>query len=149
MNIARRLLLVVSGILLLLIGTMILIFPHSFYASNGVTLGNEASLLSEIRAPGGLLIGCAIILLLGVVRQNMLRSALILSALVYGTFGVARLFSFVIDGLPVTSLIAATFLEIIIGALSVLLIPGTKSESSATETVAGLGATFEKEKLWN
>lgn len=148
MNIARLILLTFSGILLFVIGAMILLFPHSFYASNGVTLSNQASLLSEIRAPGALLIACAVILLLGVIRQNMMQSALILSAIVYGTFGVARLFSFVIDGMPASSLVAATFLEIIIGVLSLLLIPKNKSESSATNTVTELGFTFlEKEKL--
>lgn len=147
MNIARRILLTISGILLFVIGFMILFFPHSFYASNGVTLGNQASLLSEIRAPGGLLIGCAVIILLGVIRQNIMRPALIFAALVYGTFGVARLFSFVIDGMPASSLVAATFLEIIIGMLSLLLIPSNKSEYSVTDSDAQLGAFFEKEEV--
>jgi hypothetical protein len=47
--------LTVSGLLLLAIGSTILFVPHAFYASDGIVLGNNPSLLSEIRAPGGLL----------------------------------------------------------------------------------------------
>ena len=149
MNTARRIFLIISGVLLLIIGIMILLFPHTFYASNGVILGEQASLLSEIRAPGGLLTGCAIVLILGAIRQNIMRSALMLAALVFGTFGAARLFSFTIDGMPGSSIVAAAFVEIIIGTLSVLLIPGIGWEFLTRESDAKAGATFKKEQIWN
>lgn len=68
-----KILLSVSGILLLIVGTSILLQPHAFFATNGITLGNNPNLLSEIRAPGGLLIGCATIILLGIFRQSIMK----------------------------------------------------------------------------
>ncbi|MEZ5346511.1 MAG: DUF4345 domain-containing protein [Pyrinomonadaceae bacterium] len=144
MNTFRRIVLIISGVLLLIVGIMILLFPHSFYASNGVILGEQAGLLSEIRATGGLFAGCGIILIIGAIRQNIMRSALILAALIFGTLGVARLFSFLIDGMPGSSIAAAAFLEIIIGTLCAVLIPGVGSGLSATETAAKKGQQLRR-----
>jgi transposase InsO family protein len=41
----------------LTIGAFILFAPHAFYGSYGITLGEDASLLSELRAPGAGLAG--------------------------------------------------------------------------------------------
>jgi hypothetical protein len=117
-----RILLSLSGVILLLVGSAILFFPQAMYSSNGVTLGDEPNLLSEIRAPGGMLIGSALVMLLGVIRQNLTRQALILAALLYGSYGVSRLLSMLFDGVPSTSLVWAALLELIIGALCVVSI---------------------------
>jgi len=115
-----KILLGVSGMLLLIVGAAILLQPHAFFATSGITLGNDPDLLSEIRAPGGLLIGCAMVILLGVFRQSIRQNALILSAIVYGSYGASRMLSMMFDGLPSTSLIAAAAMEITIGALCIL-----------------------------
>jgi hypothetical protein len=59
----------VSGLLLLIIGGTILLVPQAFYASDGIALGNDPSLLSEIRAPGGLLATSGLFILTGVMRH--------------------------------------------------------------------------------
>jgi len=112
-----KILLGVSGMLLLIIGAAILLQPHAFFATSGITLANNPDLLSEIRAPGGLLVGCAVVILLGAFRQSITKSALILSAIVYGSYGFTRMFSMMLDGLPSASLIAAAAMEITVGAL--------------------------------
>lgn len=118
----NRILLTVSGVILLLVGTATLLQPHAFFATEGITLGNDPGLLSEIRAPGGLLIGCAIAILLGAFRQSMTQTPLILSAIVYGSFGLSRLLSMGLDGLPSSSLIAAAVVELAIGGLCVVFL---------------------------
>jgi hypothetical protein len=125
-----RILLSVSGVLLFVVGAATLFQPHAFFASNGAMLGNEPSLLSEVRAPGGLLIGCASVMLLGVFRQSIIQQALILAVMVYGSFGVSRLVGITLDGLPSASLIGATALELIVGALCILALTRLKSNQS-------------------
>ncbi len=51
MNRLTPVFLVFAALLLLAIGGTILLVPHTFYASDGIVLGNDPSLLSEIRAP--------------------------------------------------------------------------------------------------
>ncbi len=41
----------ISGVTALSIGGFILVAPHTFYASYGITLSNDPNLLSELRAP--------------------------------------------------------------------------------------------------
>jgi len=40
-----------SGLTAVTIGACILFAPHAFYAGYGITLGQDANLLSELRAP--------------------------------------------------------------------------------------------------
>jgi len=80
-----------AGLLLLIIGSLILLMPQTFYASDGVLLGNNPSLLSEIRASGGMLAGGALVIFAGVVRPTVRSLAMTLSILIYGSFGLSRL----------------------------------------------------------
>ena len=116
----NRILLGASGVILLLVGAATLLQPHAFFASEGIRLGNAPGLLSEIRAPGGLLIGCAISILLGAFRQTLTQTPLMLSAIVYGSFGLSRLLSIGLDGLPSASLMGATAVELAIGGWCVV-----------------------------
>ena len=68
-----RALLGVSGLLLLIIGGAVLFYPVVFAAANGIVLPDAPSLLSEYRAPGGLLIASGVLILLGAVRSVMLE----------------------------------------------------------------------------
>ncbi|MEZ5277018.1 MAG: DUF4345 domain-containing protein [Opitutaceae bacterium] len=119
-NPLTRILLLVSGGLLLAVGCATLLQPHAFFAANGIALGNDPSELSEVRAPGGLLIGCALAILLGAVRASSTQTALILATMVYGLFGGSRLISIALDGLPSNPLIWAMATELIIGAMCLL-----------------------------
>ncbi|WP_255527040.1 DUF4345 domain-containing protein [Nodosilinea sp. LEGE 07088] len=112
--------LAVSGVILLLVGTATLLQPYAFFATEGIKLGNDPGLLSEIRAPGGLLIGCAIAILLGTCRQMITQAPLMLNAIVYGSFGLSRLLSMVLDGLPSAPLMGATAVELVIGGVCVV-----------------------------
>ena len=113
-----RILLAVSGTTGLTIGLAILFRPHAFLASSGISLGTDASLLSEIRAPGGLLLLCSLVALGGAIRQTLMQTGLVFSALIYSTYGLSRLVSIVLDGMPSPSLQLAALIELVIGALS-------------------------------
>lgn len=116
----NRILLSVSGVILLLVGAATLFHPYAFFAAEGIMLRSDPNLLSEIRAPGGLLIGCAIAVLLGAFRQTITSTPLMLAAIVYGSFGLSRLLSIVLDGIPSSSLIGAAAVELVIGGLCVI-----------------------------
>lgn len=111
-----------SGILLLVIGGTILLLPHVFYANDGILLGNDPSLLSEIRASGGLLAGSSLVILFGTFRPNLRSLAMILTVLVYGSFGISRLLGMVLDGMPSDGLIIATAIELIVAAIGLLIL---------------------------
>ena len=73
--------------------------------------------MSEIRAPGGLLLIAGVYLLHQALVSRHLRSALLFGAGVFGAYGIARLLSIFLDGVPSTSLIAATSVELVVSAL--------------------------------
>ena len=71
----------ISGLLLLIFGSGILLVPQAFYASDGVFLGNNPSLLSEVRASGGMLTGGALVIFAGIIRPALRSLAMMLSIL--------------------------------------------------------------------
>ena len=111
-----------SGMLLLVFGGTILLLPHAFYANDGISLGNDPSLLSEIRASGGLLTGSSLVILFGTFRPSLRSLAVILAVLVYGSFGISRLLGMVLDGMPSDGLIIATAIELIIAVIGLIIL---------------------------
>lgn len=116
-----RILLAVSALIGLAVGLAVVFQPHAFFTSTGIILGTDPDLMSEIRAPGGVLVLASLFIAGGAVRVRLMPAALWLSALLYGGYGLARLVSMVFDGMPSQTLIYVTGLELIIGAASLLL----------------------------
>lgn len=114
--------LTLAGLLLLAIGGAILLAPHSFHASNGIELSNNPTLLSEIRAPGGMLAAAAMLALFSVFRLSLRAFTTPLLVLVYGSFGLARLVSIVQDGMPVGSIVGAAVLELIVAIIGIAIL---------------------------
>ncbi|MDJ0700979.1 MAG: DUF4345 domain-containing protein [Woeseiaceae bacterium] len=112
----------IAGLLLLAIGGAILIAPHAFHGSNGISLGKNPNLLSEVRAPGGLLSISSIVILIAVFRTQLRSTAVKLSVLVYGSFGAARLVSIAFDGTPSPAIVGATVLELIVALLGLVIL---------------------------
>lgn len=121
-NSAPTVYLTVAGLLLLVVGGAILLAPHAFYGSNGIVLGNNPDLLSEIRAPGGLLASSGVFALVSVFRRHLRLIAVQLTVLVYGSFGLARLVSMVQDGTPSTSIVGAAVLELLIALIGIAML---------------------------
>ena len=116
--------LILSGLLLLAIGGTILFMPHAFYGSDGIVLGYDPSLLSEIRAPGGLLAASGIVILTGGFRPRGQSLAVMLTVLVYGAFGFSRLVGLALDGMPSNNLVMATGVELFVAAIGLIILYG-------------------------
>jgi hypothetical protein len=117
-------LLLVSGALLILVGTFILASPVDFYASNNIELGANVSLLNELKAPAGFLLAAGVFMIGAIFVRGQADTALCLAALIYLSYAASRSTSMAFDGLPAAGLVQATALEAIIGlaCLVVLMI---------------------------
>ena len=107
----------VAGITSLGIGAFILAAPHAFYASYGVALGADPSLLSELRAPGAGLAAFGAVMLSGIVRPALRQAAIVSALTVFLAFPAGRVLGLVADGMPSDGILAALFAELAIAAL--------------------------------
>ena len=107
--------LAIAGLVAMGFGAAILFMPVAFYASNGITLGSDISVLNDLRAAGGSILACGGFIFAGAFIPRLRFTATILSALLYLSYGLSRIVSLVIDGMPVEGLVQAMVLEIIIG----------------------------------
>ena len=120
----QKIALSISGVTALAIGTFITLAPHAFYASYGITLGQDPNLLNELRAPGAGLAVFGALMLAGVFRAAMAPTALAVALTVYLAFPVGRIVGIVLDGMPTGSVIGALAIEVVIAGL--LLISPTR-----------------------
>lgn len=130
-NKSLRILLAVSSLIASGIGAFILTAPAQFHASYGTDLGTNASLLSEVRAPGGALLALGLYMGLGVFRRALLESSAAVAATVYLAYGLSRLLSFGLDGRPDSGLVLAAGLELLLGAACAVLL--VRSRQSVEE----------------
>lgn len=113
-----KLLLLASGLIASGIGAAILFAPAAFHAIYGIELGNDPSLASEIRAPGGALLISGLVMLTGVFVARFAFASTLIAAAVYLAYGLSRLLSIAIDGWPDSGLVEATIFELTIGTVS-------------------------------
>lgn len=106
-----------SGLTALTIGAFILFAPHAFYAGYGITLGEDANLLSELRAPGAGLAGFGVLMLLGIWLHAILPVAMAAALTVFLAFPAGRLVGLAVDGMPSGGIIGALIVELVIAAL--------------------------------
>lgn len=114
-----KVVLFLSGLLLIVVGTASLFAPVAFKAGAGIDLEGNVNLLNEVRGYGGILLGCGILILLGAFIPNLSYTSNIVSIVVYLFFGAGRVVSILLDGMPADALIKATAAEIIFGLLGV------------------------------
>ena len=107
--------LIISGLIASVIGATILLAPVAFYATYGIELGGNPSLLNEIRAPGGALLVSGVLIISGAFVSKLTFTAVVVSTLLYLSYGLSRVISIAIDGMPVEGLVQAAILEIVIG----------------------------------
>lgn len=107
----------ISGITALGIGGFILVAPHAFYASYGIALGTDPSLLSEVRAPATNLAVLGVLILAGIVRPAWAQVSTVIALTVFLAFPAGRFVSLILDGVPSGSILGALIIEVAIGAL--------------------------------
>ncbi|MBI1386642.1 MAG: DUF4345 domain-containing protein [Rhizobiales bacterium] len=107
----------IAGVSALGIGVAITLAPHAFYASYGIPLGSDPSLLSELRAPGAGLAALGAVMLAGIVRQSLSAVALVAALVVFLGFPAGRIVGLAVDGLPSAGIMAALVFELAVAAL--------------------------------
>lgn len=109
--------LVICGIIGIYVGIEILFFPVTFYKDSGIEIGGNVSLMNELRASGGSLLACGTLVALGAFWVKLRFTAIVLSSLLYLSYGFSRVFSMVVDGMPEEILLYVAALEITIGLI--------------------------------
>ena len=104
----------VAGITSLGIDAFVLAAPHAFYASYGIDLGSDPSLLSELRAPGAGLAAFGAVMLAGIVRSALRQTAVIAALTLFLAFPVGRIVGLLADGTPSGGILGALVLELAI-----------------------------------
>lgn len=117
MKIITRLALIGSGAILGLIGGALMISPKAFLETSHVFVERDPGLMSELAAPGGLLVATGVFMLIGAAKLRFASMALATGAVVYGSYGIGRVVSMLLHGLPSQSLISATIIEVAIAVM--------------------------------
>jgi len=122
---ARRLVLLIAGIVAIGIAAAILFAPEGFYAAYGIEVAGNTNLTNELKAPAGVLFVAGLLMLAGVFRAQLTAVSLTAAAAIYLPYGLSRLLSFALDGVPNSALVSAAIFEIAVGAVCLLaLMPG-------------------------
>ncbi len=112
-----KVMLFLAGAIAAGIGLAGLIWPVGFHASSGITLGDNPSLMSEVRAPAAMLLAAGGFVLASVGVARWRPAAIRVSAAVYLTYGLARIYSLAVDGAPDDMLLTAAALELVFGGI--------------------------------
>ena len=128
----------ISGFTALAIGTFITLAPHAFYASYGITLGQDPNLLNELRAPGAGLAVFGALMLAGIVRAAMAPIALAVALTIFLAFPAGRIVGIVMDGMPSGSVIGALAFEIFIAGLLLAAFKSPRAAGSSREKFVDL-----------
>ena len=123
----------VSGLIAAGIGAVILLVPSAFYAVNGINLGGNVSLINEVRAPGGALLAAGILIISGSFVASLTFTAVVVAALFYLSYGVSRVLSFALDGMPSEGLVQAAALEILIGVVCIFALAKYRLQQTIPE----------------
>lgn len=113
----EKIILGVSGVTALGIGAFILAAPHAFYASYGISVGDDANLLSELRAPGAGLAAFGALMLVGLVRSAFSHVSIVSALTVFLAYPAGRLVGLLVDGIPNGSILGAFLIEVVIAGL--------------------------------
>jgi len=113
-------LLLASGLLAVGIAVTILFAPDAFYTGYGIDIDSNVTLTNELKAPAGLLLIAGLLMLTGVFRAELTVPSLAIAAAIYLSYGLSRLLSMTIDGVPDSGLVGAAVLEIALGVFCFL-----------------------------
>jgi hypothetical protein len=115
-----RLILLASGLIAVAIAATILFAPDAFYAGYGIRVTGNPTLANELKAPAGALLAAGLLMFAGVFRSEYAAVSLTTAVVVYLSYGLSRVTSIVIDGLPHGGMVDAAVVELVIGAVCLL-----------------------------
>ena len=90
----------IAGLTALAVGLSILLAPQAFYESYGTRIGNDANLLSDLRATSATLFVLGTLMLAGLRFRSWRQQAGYLATAVFLAFPAGRALGLVIDGMP-------------------------------------------------
>lgn len=125
LNIVKAFLLI-SGLIGVGVGSGLLFTPVAFEASAGIFIKQDPSLLSEIRGSGGVILASGLLIIAGVFLERLQFLALSLTSLIYLAYGLSRMFSMAMDGMPSQTIVMVAILEVIFGLISIVLLSRKK-----------------------
>ncbi len=145
---ATKSLLLTSGLLAAGIATTIIFAPDAFYAGYGIDASSNVSLANELKASAGMLLIAGLLMLAGVVRTELIVASLGIATVTFLSYGLSRLLSMAIDGVPHSGLVSAAVLEIAIGGISLIVFMWLrKSGFAARVAVRGAWNAPSEEEL--
>ena len=103
--------LILSGLIAAVFGGSILFAPVAFSAHNGIDMAGQVNLLNETRSAGAALMVIGLLILSGAFMRQLMFTATLVAMLMYLAYGMARLLSMALDGMPVSGLIVAAMVE--------------------------------------
>ncbi|MEJ6402978.1 DUF4345 domain-containing protein [Yoonia sp. 2307UL14-13] len=138
LTLLEKVVLGLSGLTSVGVGGFILAAPHAFYASYGISLGDDPNLLSELRAPAAGLFALGVLMLAGIWRAAMAQISIVSALVVFVAFPAGRLIGLAVDGMPSQGIIGAFVIEMAIAALCVFAFRGriTRANRDLAESYA-------------
>jgi len=120
-GLSAKIALALSALTFLVIGALVVFAPDFLFGLNRIVLDPSAAMMSEIRAPGVLLLLGGALAVGGLLSRAFERSALLVSAGLLLSYGMGRLISLPLDGMPPASLAIAAAVELGLGAWCTVL----------------------------
>jgi len=118
-SIVLKIILIVLGLLLTALGSWRLFDPIAFFENSGLVLDDNAGLLNEARATGGVVTGFGLLILSGAFIRKLSYTSTVAAIVLFLGFGIARLIGFAMDGSPGEALIQGIIFEFVFGLLAV------------------------------
>jgi Domain of unknown function (DUF4345) len=131
---ALKAILIIAGLIGAGVGGAILFIPGPFHATTGIQLGDDVSLLNEIRASGGALLAAGVLVMSGAWIPKLAFTSIVVATLLYLSYGLSRVLSMAVDGMPDAGLVQVAVLELFIG--SICLFALAKFQANAGQTTA-------------
>ena len=110
--------LIIAGLVGMIVGGANLFVPVAFNASSGIDLGNNISLINEMRASGGGLLLSGIVIFLGAFLSHLSFTSTLLATILYLGYGFSRVVSIMVDGMPSGDLVSVAIFEIFVGLIA-------------------------------
>jgi len=132
-QVARKLTLLLSGLVACGIAATILFAPDAFYTAYGIEVAGNTNLTNELKAPAGVLLVAGLLMLAGVFRSQLTAVSLTAATTIYLGYGLSRFLSIALDGVPHSGLVDAAILEIAIGGICLIaLLSGLNRRNAHT-----------------
>lgn len=128
--------LVLAALIGLYVGIGLVFTPAEMQAQSQIILGDNASHFSETRAPGMAILSASLFAILAVFRLNLRKTALTIMALFFLSYGLGRLLSLALDGMPADGLFYAMIGELFMGVLAFVVLLRLKGNEKMKPTTA-------------